>query len=227
VSAHGAPPEALGAPPRGRVLCLAPHPDDEVIGCGGTLALHRVQGDEVRVVVAFDGRLGLDPGDDPALRCREARRAGAVLGLDDYVFLGHPEGHEPSTEELEAGARELAGLVGAWQPQLVYAPWLGEQHLDHRTLARAARLALEGFEGQVWTYEVWTPLVPRRVVDVSGVWDRKLDSLREHESQLARTDLAARVRGMGALRSVHLPSGSRYGEAFSSFDAGSAREAAA
>ena len=214
MSGRSRPPEALAAPPRGRALCLAPHPDDEVLGCGGTLALHRAQGDAVRVVVAFDGRLGLAGSRDPALRCAEARRGGALLDLCDYVFLGYPEGHEPSTAELEQGAAALRELVRGWAADIVNAPWIGEQHPDHRTLARAARLALEGSPAQAWAYEVWTPLVPTRVVDVSAVWERKLASLREHSSQLEHSDLVARMRGLGALRSVHLPSGARYGEAF-------------
>jgi LmbE family N-acetylglucosaminyl deacetylase len=222
----GASPEALSAPPRGRALCLSPHPDDDVIGCGGTLALHRAQGDAVRVVVAFDGALGLAPGVDPSVRCAEALRAGQRLGVSDYVFLGHPEGHEPRTADLERGATELRGQVAAWAPEVVYVPWMGEQHLDHRTLARVARLALAGFQGQVWGYEVWTPLVPARVVDVTSVWGRKLASLREHTSQLERSGLEARMRGMGALRGVHLPAGGRYGEAFEPFRPGEQEVAA-
>ena len=227
MAGRASPPEALRAPPRGRALCLAPHADDEVIGCGGTLALHRAQGDEVRVVIAFDGRLGLPAGADPELRCAEARRGGAILGLSDYVFLGYPEGHEPSTPELERAAERLRALVDAFEPEVVYAPWIGEQHLDHSTLARAARLALQGFEGQAWGYEVWTPLVPERVVDVSPVWERKLSSLAEHGRQLAHSDLGARMRGMAALRGVHLPVGARYGEAFHPLGAQDDREEAA
>jgi LmbE family N-acetylglucosaminyl deacetylase len=208
-------------------MCLAPHADDEVLGCGGTLALHRAQGDEVRVVVAFDGRLGLPHGRDPALRRAEALRGGALLDLCDYVFLGHPEGHEPSTAELEQAAAALRELVAAWGPELVYAPWIGEQHLDHRTLARAACLALDGLDAQAWGYEVWTPLVPTRVVDVSAVWERKLASLREHASQLEHSDLVARMRGLGALRSVHLPAGARYAEAFHPLLGSAGREEAA
>jgi N-acetylglucosamine malate deacetylase 1 len=227
MAGRGSPPEALRAPPRGRALCFAPHADDEVLGCGGTLALHREQGDDVRVVIAFDGRLGLPAGADPELRCAEARRGGARLGLSDYVFLGYPEGHEPSTAELELAGERLRGLIAAFEPDVVYAPWIGEQHVDHNVLARATRLAVQDFAGKAWGYEVWTPLVPERVVDVSPVWERKVASLAEHASQLAHTDLAARMRGLAALRGVHLPSGGRYGEAFHALRSACEREAAA
>lgn len=227
MAGRASPPEALRRPPRGRALCLAPHADDEVIGCGGTLALHREQGDLVRVVIAFDGRLGLPAGADHQVRCAEALRGGVILGLCDYLFLGYPEGHEPSTGELQQAATRLCALVAAFEPDVVYAPWIGEQHLDHSTLARAARIALQDFEGQAWGYEVWTPLVPERVIDVSPVWERKLAALAEHASQLAHSDLTGRMRGLAALRGVHLPVGARYGEAFHPLGGSHGREAAA
>jgi LmbE family N-acetylglucosaminyl deacetylase len=227
VAGRGSPPEALRAPPRARALCLAPHADDEVLGCGGTLALHRAQGDDVRVVIAFDGRLGLPHGAGPELRCAEAQRGGAILDLSDYVFLGYPEGHEPSSADLEQAAERLRAIVADFGPDVVYAPWVGEEHLDHSSLARAACLALEGFAGEAWGYEVWTPLVPERVIDVTPVWERKLASLAEHASQLAHGDLEARMRGLATLRGVHLHDGGRYGEAFQPLRCASEREEAA
>jgi LmbE family N-acetylglucosaminyl deacetylase len=77
------------------------------------------------------------------------------------------------------------------RPEIVYAPWPGEEHRDHAVASRAAALALAraGFRGAAWGYEVWTPLAAERIVDVSAVFVRKLAALREHKSQLAHTDL--------------------------------------
>jgi len=216
-TAHGALPDILSAPPRGRVLALAPHADDEVLGCGGTLALHAAQGDPVRVVVAFDGAAGRSPGASDALvRRGEARTGGRRLGLCDYVFLGHPEGHWPSAAELERGVARLVRELADFRPDVVYAPWMGEQHLDHQVLARAARSALcaARFRGQAWGYEVWTPLVPARVVDVTSTWEQKLAALCAHASQLALADLLHAASGLGAQRSVYLGRRARQGEAF-------------
>jgi LmbE family N-acetylglucosaminyl deacetylase len=201
----------LARPPRGRVLCLAPHADDELLGAGGTLCLHAEQGDPVAVVVSFDGRLGLPPGADPALRRREALAGGAHLGLVDYTFLDHPEGHEPTAAELEQAAAGLAALLVERRPDIVYAPWPGEEHVDHRAAARVAVLALaaSGFRGAAFGYEVWTPLTPEHVVDVSAVFARKLAALREHASQLAHTDLVRIAREHGQRRGAP-----GYGEAF-------------
>ena len=76
-----------------RVLVLAAHPDDEVLGMGGTIAVHTEHGDEVRVVVVTDGSSTQYPGDAEirAQKEEEALRAAAELGVTDYVHLDLPD----------------------------------------------------------------------------------------------------------------------------------------
>ena len=214
-------PETPRALERGAVLVLAPHADDDVIGAGGTAALHARQGDAVRVLVVYDGVAGDPdrrhrPEELRELRRAEARAGGAHLGLSDYDFWGYPEGHEPPPAELREGVARLAEYVRALSPRTVYAPWIGEHHLDHHVLARVARAALElaDFRGTAWGYEVWTPLVPTRIVDITPLYELKVRALQEHRSQLEYTDHVHKALGMQAQRSLYLPAGSRWGEAF-------------
>ena len=210
-------PEQLARPPAGRVLVFAPHADDELIGCGGTLAMHAAYGDPVRVVVAFDGTADRSLfAEDPLRRRREARAGGRRLGVGDYRFLGQPEGHRPSADELARGVGLIRAELEDFRPDLVYAPWLGEHHLDHHVLSRAVRIALcaARFSGQAWGYEVWTPLVPERVVDVTCAFERKLTALCAHASQLALADHLHAAAGLGAQRSAYLDHPARQGEAF-------------
>jgi LmbE family N-acetylglucosaminyl deacetylase len=224
-------PEALATPPRGRVLALVPHADDDVIGCGGTCALHAAQGDPVRIVVIYSGVEG-DPGrrHDPVELARrrqdEARRGGAHLGLADYAFWGYPEGHAPGLAELLVPARRVAETVASYRPDHVYAPWAGEHHVDHHVAARVARMGLflARYAGDAWGFEVWTPLVPTRIVDITSVYERKVAALREHASQLEYTDHVHKALGMHAQRSLYLPAASRYGEAFRPLGGPSAEE---
>ncbi|TAJ13995.1 MAG: hypothetical protein EPO68_12895 [Planctomycetota bacterium] len=163
-----------------------------------------------------------------ALRQKEARAGGVHLGLSDYEFWGYPEGHEPPPELMRAGAERVAELVRAWKPRTVYAPWIGEHHLDHHVLAKVVRLGLElarqpsagaaGHASAAWGYEVWTPLVPTRIVDITRWRDAKVRALEEHKSQLEYTDHVHKALGMQAQRSLYLPAGSRYGEAFAPLD---------
>lgn len=181
-----------------RVLVLAPHADDEVLGCGGTLALFAERGARVTVVVVFDGALGdpdgrFDGEGYAARRAAEARAGGAHLGVTSYRFWELPEGHAPSDAELRAFVPRLDALARELRPELVLAPWAGEAHTDHRAVARAVELWLaEGAAPtEVWGYEVWSDLAPEHLVDVSGVWPAKLAALAEHDTQLAYRDLAA------------------------------------
>jgi LmbE family N-acetylglucosaminyl deacetylase len=224
-------PETLAAPPRGRVLALVPHADDDVIGCGGTCALHAAQGDPVRIVVIYSGVAGdpdrrHEPGELARRRQDEARRGGAHLGLADYAFWGYPEGHVPGLAELLVPARRVAETVASYRPDHVYAPWVGEHHVDHHVAARVARMGLylARYSGAAWGFEVWTPLVPTRIVDITSVYERKVAALREHASQLEYTDHVHKALGMHAQRSLYLPAGSRYGEAFRPLGSPSAEE---
>ncbi len=214
-------PEALERPPEGRVLVIAPHADDDVLGCGGTAALHVEQGDAVRVLVVFDGLKGdpdgrYDPEQYRALRRREARRAGAHLGLSDYDFWEYPEGHLPGPAELLAASRRIAEYVRALEPKFVYAPWVGEHHIDHHVLARVVRLGLAGadFRGEAWGYEVWTPLIATRIVNISSVYERKVAALKEHASQLEYRDIFHKGLALSAQRAMYLDPEARHGEGF-------------
>ncbi len=214
-------PETLWSPPHGSVLLLAPHPDDDVIGAGGTAGLHAEQGDPLHILIVFDGARGdaqghHDPREYRERRRREARAAGAHLGLSQYEFWDYPEGHEPTASELESVARRLADRIRQFCPDIVYAPWIGEHHVDHHSLARATRLALglSRFAGEAWGYEVWTPLIPTRIVDISRVFEKKRAALLEHKSQLEVHDMLHKALAITAQRAMYLSDDARHGEAF-------------
>ncbi len=217
-------PRTLQAPPRGRVLVLAPHADDETIGCGGAIALHVAQGDPVSIAIATDGALG-EPGgrfagqDYRELRRREARAAAAVLGAAPPDFWEYPdqglagllrEQPSPLVARIDVSLERL-------RPAVVYHPADDEVHPDHHALAAAVAAALErqaaGRRPLALAYEVWVPVHATRVIDVTAVWPVKQRALEQYSSQLAYSDYLHAVRGLNAARSIYLP-GARYVEAF-------------
>ena len=183
--------------------------------------MHRDAGDPVKVVVLYNGVVGA-PNDSytpeaiAQLRREEARRGGAHLGLDDYEFFDYPEGHFPGPAEFEAASKRLRGILEEFKPDIVYAPWIGEYHLDHHIACRVIRAALGEvkYTGEAWGYEVWTPLIADRIVDITPVIERKKAALLEHASQLEHTDFVHKSLGLSAQRSLYLPKGALYGEAF-------------
>lgn len=221
------------APERGSVLLLAPHPDDDIIGAGGTCAQHVAQGDRVHVIIAYSGESGDPEGrysaiDYAALRQSEARAGGAHLGFESYEFLGYPEGHEPGPEQLVAAAHHLAARIKEHAPDIVYAPWIGEYHLDHHVLARVTRLALAiiGFKGAAWGYEVWTALIPTWINDVSGLFEAKRAALHEHKSQMEYQDLEHKALALMGQRALYVATDSQYAEGFAPFGVALASELA-
>ena len=224
------PPRAEPSDPRhelpsGPVLVLAAHPGDELVGCGGTLALHAAQGDRVQVVIVFDGAgsaRGAAAREALAQRRREeCLAAGKHLGLERYEFWDYPEGQEPTPEELFFGARLLAQKLAELEPRTLYLPWQGEQGHDQRVLAQGTQLALEmaGRELLVLGCEVATPLPATRLVDISSVSERKRAALRELRALPGQSDLSRVALGLSAQRSAWLPAPARYAEAFVPFAA--------
>jgi len=222
-------PELWSAPPRGSVLVLAPHQDDETFGCGGAILLHRAQGDAVAVAFTTKGDKG-DPNglfagvDYVALREREAREACRRLGVADVEFLGFPDGHGAERKDLEPRLRDaVRGVVAARRPATVYYPWVGEAHPDHFALARAVEsIAVEepfASSGAAFLgYELWSACVPTAVLDVSSVVEKKLEAARVYESQLRYTDYVPIGIGLMTYRSLYLQHrGGKAGEAYVRF----------
>ncbi|MEE8524823.1 MAG: PIG-L family deacetylase [Thermoanaerobaculia bacterium] len=156
-----------------RVMVIAPHPDDEVAGCGGTICEHRRAGDRVTVACVTDGRrstaFGLGPDEMAARRRQEAGEAAAVLDVD-LEWLGLPEG-EWRPEEL---VERLRALLAEIRPDIVYAPSRIDFHFEHERVARALASALVGGEPP-WTVRVYaiqvplTPVLTNVIVPVQGM----------------------------------------------------------
>jgi LmbE family N-acetylglucosaminyl deacetylase len=205
-----------------RVLVLSPHPDDESIGCGGTLSKHVAEGDSVQAIFLTSGEQGghgRPPRETARIREQEACAAAAVLGLADVEFWHEPDG------ALRASRRvvdRLRSTLHTLHPELIYVTYSRDLHADHRAAARALRHALSAptcadEKPTVLMFEVWTPLQQiDEVVDISSYLEPKLAAIRAHASQCAimRFDEAslalARYRG-----EMHSWPGGDYAEIFS------------
>jgi LmbE family N-acetylglucosaminyl deacetylase len=204
-------------PPQGSVLVLAPHPDDETIGCGGAIVLHCRQGDRVKIVFATDGGAGDPQGyftnyDYRELRRGEARKAGEILGARDLTFWEYQDGKLTEAEDLAA---RLGRLLVADRPDIIYYPSVREVHPDHWALAVAIGLVLEAHRGSVvaYAYEIWATVQPTHIIDITSVWDVKRKAVEQYQSQLRYNDYVHMVGGLNAYRSIYLPS-ARHVEAF-------------
>src|SRR5260221_1428649 len=125
-----------------RVLVISPHPDDESIGCGGTLRKHAVERDEVRVVFLTSGEgggHGRQADETVRVREQEARSAAAILGISIPTFWRGPDGALSVTHEL---VNRLHSDLVEWRPEVVYVTHPREMHRDHRAAAHPVRRAV-------------------------------------------------------------------------------------
>lgn len=210
-------PEAVDTPPGTRVLVLSPHFDDDVIGCGGTLAKHVRAGHPVAVAYMTDGREGdasiPDKDRVSTLRKDEARRATSLLGITNLTHLDEPETKLRSTSNL---LERLSGLFRTINPDLVYLPWFLDNHIDHFETNRVLFDLAGELDGSITiaAYEVWMPLVPNIVVDITDVAELKRQALRQYETQVRQIDYVETTLGLNKYRAAFRSNGKGYAEAF-------------
>jgi len=174
------------------VLAIGSHPDDVELGCGGTLALLAGQGRKVGILHLTRGERGTRG--TPGERQLEAERAAAALGAAELAVLDCGDG-ALRTGEAEEDA--LIDVLRRFRPELVLGPTPRDRHPDHarahELVAAAcfyAGLANRGPGGAphrpaaVFSYMQHDPFDPTFIVDVSAVWERKMDALAAYRSQL-------------------------------------------
>ena len=200
------------------VLVIAPHPDDEALGCGGAVALHVQRGDIVDCVFLTSGELGLKqlPRDEAwKIREGEARRACKVLGIRVPEFLRLADWM--MGDDVPGAVHKLKPVLQATRPGMIYLPHPAEWHPDHRTTFPILREALQGAglaAPQLRGYEVWTPLAEyQHVENITAVMNIKLRALRKHVSQVRDWEYAHAIRGLNAFRGA-MAARCRYAEVF-------------
>jgi LmbE family N-acetylglucosaminyl deacetylase len=210
-------PYSLSQPVGERVIVLAPHPDDETLGMGGSLRLLAKAGKKIKVVVVTCGEKA-DPGASDrrrytALRQREALKAFKVMGIADYEFLGFPD--RELTAHMSEVEKAIKKVIAEFTPDVVYSPSLIELNPDHRVTAELALKVSQNAEGvSCIFYEITTPFRPNILVDITGTFRYKKKAIKCHKSQLKLTDYFRLAKAMNAYRTFTLGRGVKFAEAF-------------
>jgi predicted HAD superfamily hydrolase/LmbE family N-acetylglucosaminyl deacetylase len=199
-----------------RVLAFAPHPDDEVFGCGGLLARMADVGAQVAVIVVTDGAAGGEnaEGNLVQVRSAESRASARVLGIPEPTFWGLPDRGLVYGEVL---VERIMASISAFEADCVLLPSPIEVHPDHQVLALAGAEALRRLGGNLLGifYEVNTPLqIPNLLIDISALVDKKREAMRCFVSQLAELPYDVRMEGLSRFRSYFLGAQATAAEAF-------------
>ena len=185
-----------------RILIVAPHPDDESIGCGGLMLQY---GSQCEILLLTDGRKGYDsriPTDEDELvkqRVQEIRSAAALAGIEHIHILGIPD------STLSEHVEQVAAFD--FTPyQFVFVPNHYERHKDHAPVSKLVQKTCrrQGTSARIYEYEVWSPLPAfTDVLDLEDVMERKLEMVRQYQTQIrfldyeAMTEALNRYRGAG------------------------------
>ncbi|MBN1277280.1 MAG: PIG-L family deacetylase [Deltaproteobacteria bacterium] len=211
-----------------KTLVLAPHPDDESIGCGGSIALHAAAGDPVKIVFLTNGALGdisgrMEREDYVGLRQKEAKEACTGLGVIDIEFWPY---EDRSLAGCRGGLRRLIDLLQMFVPELVYVPSPLEFHPDHRAASLLLCDAIRScsMEFEVAFYEIGQPLSANMLVDISEVMHLKQRAINAYKSQLQERAYDRISEALNRFRSLTLPEGVTHAEGYSLWKSGDLKQ---
>jgi LmbE family N-acetylglucosaminyl deacetylase len=185
------------------VLVIAAHPDDEVLGAGGTICRLREQGREVHVAILgegvtsrYDKRSDADRGLVAELEGR-ARAANATLGVQSLSLHGFPDNRFDSVNLLDI-VKVVEGLIGKYQPKTVLTHHIGDLNIDHQIAHRAVLTATRPLAGHCvrnvltfevpssteWAFSTPSPFVPNVFLDIEASLEAKVAALACYESEV-------------------------------------------
>lgn len=181
-----------------RVLIIAPHPDDEILGVGATMAKMVSQGDDVYVAIVTKGTEPKFCEESVQKTRAETTRAHDLLGIKETIYLDFPAAELDLVSEAELG-QAISKVVQTVKPNTLFIPFCGDVHFEHQKVALACMVASrphrDDYPERVLAYETlsetnWNApylsqaFIPNVFVEVSNFLDDKLKAMRCFESQL-------------------------------------------
>lgn len=212
-----------------RILVVAPHPDDETLGVGGTIAKFVEKGDDVAVLVVSGHLPPIYSREDYEVTVREARKAFSLLGVTESQFLEIPAtmvGEQP----VGILNGKIAGMIKEIEPHIVLCPF-PDRHIDHRVVFESVMVATrpvgagrciellaayETLSETHWNAPHMEPnFVPHWVVDITAQIDRKIEALTCYKSQIPNFPGSRSVDAVKALAMFRgTQAGFSFGEGF-------------
>lgn len=208
-----------------RILVIAPHPDDEILGCGGVMAKHIADGDDVYVCIATSSRIKKYRD----LNSEYVHRVSDYLGVKEVFFLDYP-----TVELISISNRDFTNsfteLIKNNQPEIVYIPFYGDMHTDHKMVADAAMVALRPYSAPtvkaIYAYETlsetgWNypnvdkAFIPNTFEDISKYIDIKIHAMELYETKITTPPHPRSAEGISTLAKYRGGTvGVEYAEAF-------------
>ena len=187
------------------ILVIAAHPDDEVLGCGGTIVKHIQNGDEVHVLIIAEGVTSRDEERNPIRRKESlsklkkmAHKAHKILGSNNIKLMDFPDNRMDSVDLLEI-IKAVEKEINIVKPEIIYTHHYGDLNIDHRITHQAVLTACRPEPlrcvKRILTFEVqssteWqspnigTVFSPNVFIDISDTLSLKIDALKAYQSEM-------------------------------------------
>lgn len=211
------------------VLVVAAHPDDEVLGCGGTMARHVDAGDAVHVLFLSDGVSSRGSAQGLAERNEAAEKASEVLGVDSTTYGTLPDNKMDNVALLDV-VQVVEACISKIQPNIIYTHHNGDLNIDHRIAVQAVMTACRPQSGhpveEIYSFEIpssteWQSpdfeprFSPSYFVDISQSISRKMDALKAYDMEMRTFPHSRSYEAVEALATVHgARNGMKAAEAF-------------
>ena len=181
-----------------KILVIAPHPDDEVLGCGGTIAKHVKEGDEVYLCIVTKGYTPDWSEEFIKNRPKEIKKSNEILGIEKTYFLNFPTAKLDTIPQKELND-SISNIVKEIKPEIVYAPHEGDLSKEHRLIFEAALVATRPKPGssvkKILCYETLSEtewgrnlikkmFIPNVYIDISNTLKEKLKAMKAYKSEL-------------------------------------------
>lgn len=210
--------ECVDVPPGERALMIGPHPDDNLLGAGGSTLALLERGKFVAWICVTDGRACVADRAERArmaqVRPAEEEACARSLGVTKLTQLRVPEERLPEAEQGERVVAAIADALRQLAPDSVYLPWVLETHPLHRLTAHLGARAIEraAWTGTVYSWAIGSFVPPRLVVDLEHRIERKQEAMRCYASQLPFRDYVGEMADLHHLQAGFSPRPIRFGE---------------
>lgn len=199
-----------------KILVLTPHADDETLGCGGLLIKAIRKNKTVKIVLFSDNSDSLpDENKDTVIEIRlnEFKKAMEVIGIQNYVNLNLSQKDFFLSENV---ILNLDKIINDFKPEVILIPSFLDNHEQHRLLNLIFYDVCKTiyFSPDILMYEVWSPLIPNLVVDISDVVEKKIEAIKCYESQLKYINYLDTIIGLNSYRSITNLHGKGYCEGY-------------
>lgn len=181
------------------VLVIAAHPDDDILGCGGTIAKLTQDGSKVHIVFLADGESSRDDITDInsliQQRKQNAKKALKILGCDSIEFLDFPDNRLDSLDLLDI-VKKIEGFIDAYKPCAIFTHYAHDLNIDHQITHNAVVTACRPQPGycvkELLFFEVpssteWNlskAFMPNYFVDISSTLSLKVDALNAYKNEM-------------------------------------------